>query len=148
MGTWREIFSDNSPVCFLNSKFQPSVIDKKYFSPLHFLATFDDDIFGTRTADRQLKMTRSRRADCAGHSADALADALFCIVAAIQFWRSGDAQKESLRKMLMTLISRNGEEAVKDFIVLTDPVYEKGTFMEILSTVELRLFFVMLDNLL
>lgn len=144
----REMFSDTSPVCFLNSKLQPSVTDKKCFSPLHLLTTLDDDIFGTRAADHQLKMLNSCRADYRGQSADALADALFCIVGAIQFWRNGDAHTESLRIMLMTLISGNGEEAVKDCIVTAKRVYEKGKFMEIPSTVGLRLFFVMLDNLL
>ncbi|PXF41823.1 hypothetical protein BWQ96_08471 [Gracilariopsis chorda] len=58
---------------------------KVFFSPLHLLATLDDDLFGTRAANNQFKMISSRKAEREGHSADALADALFRIVLAIRF---------------------------------------------------------------
>lgn len=60
---------------------------KVFFVPLYLLATLDDDLFGTRAADNQVKMLSSRKADREGHSADALADALFLVVFALRFRR-------------------------------------------------------------
>lgn len=53
----------------------------------YLLATLDDDLYRTRAADGQVKMLSSRKADKEGHSADAVADALFRVVLALRFRR-------------------------------------------------------------
>lgn len=85
---------------------------KVFFSPLHLLATLDDDRFGRRASGNQVKMLRFRKADKEGHTADAVADALFRIVLAIRFRRRGEAQTDSVRKLLTTLNNGRGEEAL------------------------------------
>ncbi|PXF45600.1 hypothetical protein BWQ96_04605 [Gracilariopsis chorda] len=93
-------------------------------------------------------MISSRKADREGHSADALADALFRIVLAIRFRRRGEAQTESVRKMLVTLMDGRREEAVNGCIVTADRGYGKGAFMEILAEFGMGSVFVMPNHLL
>jgi hypothetical protein len=50
---------------------------KVFLTPLYTLATLDDDLYGTRSSDNQVKMPSSRKADKEGHCADSLADVLF-----------------------------------------------------------------------
>lgn len=47
------------------------------FVPLYQLLTLDDDIFGTRAVDNQVKSLSSRKNEIEGHTADSILDALF-----------------------------------------------------------------------
>ncbi|PXF43284.1 hypothetical protein BWQ96_06981 [Gracilariopsis chorda] len=121
---------------------------KVFFCPLHLLATLDDDLYGTRASDNQVKMLSARKADKEGHSADALADALFRIILAIRFRRRGEAQTESVKKLLSTVLDGRGEEANTGCIVTADRGYGKQSFLEILSGFGLSSVFVMPEHLL
>lgn len=66
---------------------------------------------------------------------------------AIQFRRREEAQTESIRKMLMTLMDRRGKEAVNRYIITADQGYGKEAFMEIICTVGLGSIFVMPNHL-
>lgn len=50
----------------------------------HFFSKPDNDLFGTRSVDNQVKKLSNRKADKEGHSADVVADALFCVVLGIR----------------------------------------------------------------
>ena len=115
---------------------------------MHLLATLDDDLFGTRASDKQFKMLGSRKADKEGHSADAVADALFRIVLAIRFRRRGEQQTESVRKLFSILMDGRGEEALNGCIATADRGYEKQKFIEVLSAFGVSSVFVMLNHLL
>lgn len=53
--------------------------------------TLADDLFGSRASDNQVKCVSNRKADREGHFADAVADALSCVVLALQFKRRGES---------------------------------------------------------
>ena len=57
---------------------------------LHCFATLDDDLYGTRFSDNQVKCFSGRKADKEGHCADALADALFRLTFMVSFRRRGN----------------------------------------------------------
>lgn len=104
---------------------------KIFFVPLHMMATLDDDLFGTRAADNQVKMLRSRKADNDRHSADAVADVLFRVILALRFRRKGEVQLVSVRKLLETLLEGRGEESLSSLIVTADRSHGKEAFMEL-----------------
>lgn len=58
---------------------------------LHLFLTLDDDLFGTRASDNQVKSLSARKVDKEGHSADAVADALSRIIFALRFRRRGES---------------------------------------------------------
>ena len=58
-------------------------------NPVHTLATLDDDLYGTRAGDNQVKSINSRKADQERHTADSIADAFFRITLMVRFRRRG-----------------------------------------------------------
>lgn len=62
--------------------------------------TLDDDQFGARESDNQVKMLSARKADKEGHLADVIVDALFRILSAIRFRRRGESQSDSATKLV------------------------------------------------
>lgn len=65
---------------------------KVFFCPLQNIATLDDDLFGTRATDNQVKTLSARKADKEGHSFDSIAEALFRVLMGIGFKRRGEPQ--------------------------------------------------------
>jgi len=95
-----------------------------------------------------VKTLSSRKGDWEGHSADAVADALFRIVLALQFRRRWKTQLDSVRKMLMTLTESCGEDASNECIVTADRGYGKASYMEFLTEFGFSSVFFMPDHLL
>ena len=93
-------------------------------------------------------MLSSRKADREGHSADAVADALFKIVFAIRFRRQGESQILSVRKLLSVLMDGRGEEVMGGCIVTADIGYGEEVFMNLQSEFGVGSVFVMPDHLL
>jgi hypothetical protein len=60
-----------------------------FLTPNHTYATVDDELYGTRATDNQVKTLSTRKADREGHCADAIADALFRITFFVRFRRRG-----------------------------------------------------------
>lgn len=118
------------------------------FTPLYQMATLDDDLFGTRAADNQVKMLSNRKADREGHSADAVADALFRIVLALRFRRRAEPQHVSVRKLIDSLMDGRGEKSITGCIVTADRGYGNERFMKILMEQGLGSIFVMPDHIL
>ena len=56
---------------------------ERVFAQLRLAVTVDDDLFGTRAVDNQVKMISSRKVDEERHSADLKEDALFIFVLSV-----------------------------------------------------------------
>jgi hypothetical protein len=63
---------------------------KVFLTPMQLFATLDDDLYGTEASDNQVKTLSLRKADREGHTADAIADALFRVTLAVRFRRRGE----------------------------------------------------------
>lgn len=119
-----------------------------FFCSLNLIGTLDDDLFGTRAADNQVKTLSARKADKEGHSEDAIADALFRVVLGLRFRRREELHTESVRKLLITVLDERGEEALNGCIIAADRGYGKDSFLEILSGHGLSSIFVMPEHLI
>ena len=62
---------------------------KLFLSPNHTFGTLDDDLYGTRAKDNQVKSLSARKADKEGHTAHAIADAIFRVNLMVRFSRRG-----------------------------------------------------------
>lgn len=80
-----------------------------------------------------MKTLSARKADREGHSADAVADALFRNVLALRFRRRDETQLDLVRKMLMVLTENCGGDASSGCIVTVDRGYGKASVMELLG---------------
>ncbi|PXF43196.1 hypothetical protein BWQ96_07071 [Gracilariopsis chorda] len=93
-------------------------------------------------------MLGARKADRDGHSADALADALFRIILAIRIRRRGESQTESVRNLLTALLDGRGDEWLNSCVVTADCGYGKEAFTDILTENGLLSVFVIPDHIL
>ena len=99
---------------------------------MHLLATLDDDLYGTRAADNQVKNLSSRKANREGHSADVTAYALFRIIMALRFRRRGETVVDPVRKLVSTLTEGRGEQALGGFTIKADRGYGKESILKCL----------------
>lgn len=74
-----------------------------FFIPNFLFSRLDDDLYGTRAKDNQVKTLSSRKADEEGHVADAIADALFRITLCLRFRRRGESQSANVEKLINDL---------------------------------------------
>jgi hypothetical protein len=88
---------------------------KIFLTPNHTFATLDDDLYGTRAADNQVKTLSARKDDREGYCADALADALFRITLFVRFRRRGKAQAENVHNLLNCVLESRGEQSFHGF---------------------------------
>ena len=98
---------------------------KAFVTPNHLLATLDDDLYGTRASDNQVKTLGNRKADKEGHTVDAIADALFRITLAIRFRRRGETQASNVKRLVESLLEGRGEQSVHGLVVTGDRGYGK-----------------------
>lgn len=96
-----------------------------FFEVLYLLLTLEDDLFGTRATDNQVKTLRSRQDDRHGQSADAIADALSRIIFGLRFWRRRETQIDSVKTLLTYLFDGKVEEARNSCVVTADRGYGK-----------------------
>lgn len=80
----------------------------------------------------QVQMLNDRKAEKGGHSADAVADALFGVELGIRLKRRGESQTESVAKLLANILHEKEEEALKSCIITADRGYGKNYFLIIL----------------
>ena len=100
-----------------------SMTRKIFLTPVHTFATLDDDLYGTRAKDNQNKSLSSRKADREGHTADAIADALFRVTLVIRFRRRGERQTSNIRHIIITLIECRGEQSIHGLVITADRGY-------------------------
>ena len=67
--------------------------------------TLDDDLFGSRARDNQVKNISTRKADKEGHCANALCDALFLVCLALRFRSRGETNVSNYIKLVDVLSS-------------------------------------------
>lgn len=84
------------------------------------MLTIDDDLFGTRTGDNQVKTFSNREADKKGHAADTIACTLSRVVFGLRFRRSGEGQLVGVKTLLNDLFDINGTNAVNLCTVTAD----------------------------
>jgi hypothetical protein len=96
---------------------------KVFLTPMHTFATLDDDLYGTRAGDNQVKTLSIRKADREGHTADAIADALFRITLAVRFRRRGEQQSANVLRLISTLIEGRGEQCLHGLLLTADRGY-------------------------
>lgn len=79
-----------------------------FLTPAHTIVTLDDDLYGTRSKDNQVKTLSARKADREGHAADVVSDALFRLTYAVRFRRRGQSQSDNVEKLLDVLMEGRG----------------------------------------
>ena len=102
---------------------------KVFLVPTHLLATLDDDLYGTRANDNQVKTLSARKADKEGHTVDAIADALFRITLAVRFRRRGESQTSNVRSLIEYLMEGRGEQSMHGFVITADRGYGRVSLM-------------------
>lgn len=123
-------------------------VRKVFFSTMHLFATLDDDLFGTRAADNQVKTISARKADKEGHVADVLADALFRIVMGLRFRRRGEKQEVAIRRLMENVTDGRGEAALVGLTLTADRGYGKEAIVGILAELGISSMFILPEHLL
>lgn len=121
---------------------------KLFFNPRYLFATLDDDLYGTRAMDNQVKTLSARKADKEGHTADALADALFRITLALRFRRRGQGQCDNVDKLLNDILDGRGKQSLLGFVITADRGYGKLSLLKKLLKNGIGSILVMPEHLL
>ena len=133
---------------FLSLKWQHTVCLVRVLSPSYTFATLDDDLYGIRASDNQVKTTSSRKAGKEGHCVDALADALFCVTLMVRFRRRGESQASNVEKLVRTVVDARGEESLSGFVFTADRGYGKMSMIAFLARKGIGFIFIMPEHLL
>ena len=91
-----------------------------FFVPDHIMVTLDDDLYGTRSRENQVKSISTRKADKEGHSAIAVCEALFRPTLAIRFCRRGEKQELTVNEVMRSLIGNCGQVSLKGMLLTAD----------------------------
>jgi YqaJ-like viral recombinase domain len=118
-----------------------------FLTPNHTYATLDDDLYGTRASDNQVKSLSSRKADREGHCADALADALFRITFFVRFRRRGRTQSDNVNQLLSSILESRGEQSFHGFTITADRGYAKMSLVKQLLKYDLGVVLIMPEHL-
>ena len=110
--------------------------------------TLDDDLFGTRARDNQVKKLSNRKADKEGHCADVVSDAIFRIVLGLRFSRRGESQEDNVNKLLDSLLSGLGQVSVSGLVLTADRGYAKMKLMKRLMGLGIGSMFIFPEHLL
>lgn len=76
------------------------------------VATLDDETYGCRAKDNQVKTLNNRKADAEGYCADVLADVCFRAPLGLRLRRRGVGQDENVSILLTNVAKRGGTIAV------------------------------------
>lgn len=102
---------------------------KIFLTPVHTFATLDDQLYGTRAEDIHVKTTSMSKADREGHSADAVADALFRLTLMVRFRRRGEQQAINVQRLIDNLVEGRGEHSLHGLTLTADRVYGNMTLI-------------------
>ena len=78
------------------------------FDTKPWYAHLEDDLYGTRSMDNQVKTLSARKADREGHCAEAIEDALFRITFFVRFRRKEHTQTENVNQLLNCVLEIRG----------------------------------------
>lgn len=121
---------------------------KVYLHTTQMFATMDDDLFGTRSNNNQVKSISARKADREGHSADVIAEALSRVVIALRFRRRAESQVASVRKLLNISLEERGEISFNGINITADRGFGKDDFVDLLNELGMSSIFIMPDHIL
>lgn len=99
-------------------------------SPNNTTVTLDDDLYGTRARDNQVKTLSARKADKEGHSADVICDAIFRITLGVRFRRRGETQATNVDRLLDVFVAGHGEISLRGIIASADRGYGSITLLK------------------
>lgn len=89
-------------------------------SPNHTTVNLDDELYGTRARDNQVKKLSNRKEDKEGHSADVICDAFFRITLGVRFRRRGENQARNVEQLLKSFTSGHGQLSLRRIIASAD----------------------------
>ena len=89
-----------------------------------------------------------RKADREGHSADAVADALFCITSTVWFRRREEEQTLNIEKLIEALLETRKEKKLTEFITTADRGCGNFSMVEGLERRGIGFVSIMLKSLL
>lgn len=119
-----------------------------FFIPNHLTITLDDDLYGTRARDNQVKTISSRKADTEGHSADAIADAFFRITLAVRFRRRGHSQESNVECMFRAVMQSVGQLSPRGIIVTADRGYGRLSLLSQMLSLGFCSMFIFPEHLI
>lgn len=92
-------------------------------SPTQSLLTLDDDLYGMRSRDNQMKMLSARKADKEGYITETVCDALFPLKLRVRFRRRGESQFSNVEKIFYSMTEDQGKMSLHGLIVTVDRGY-------------------------
>ena len=119
-----------------------------FFCRSFTLATLDDDLYGTRAVENQVKTLSARKVDREGHTADVIADELFKITLGIRFRRRGEGQHENVQKLLTHMLEGRTGQSLCGFTITADCGYGSLKLIEELNKQGVSAIFVMPGHVL
>ena len=119
-----------------------------FVNPVHTFATLDDDLYGTRAGDNQVKSISSGKADREGHTADAIADALFRVTLMVRFRRRGEKQSDNVKQLIRNLLEGHGEHSIHGLVFTADRGYGSMALLKLLLSYNIGSIFIMPEHLL
>ena len=123
-------------------------ICKVFLNPVYTFATLDDDLYGTRAKYNQVKSLSAREADREGHSADAIADALFRIIFMVRFRRRGEKQSHNVQQLVECLLEARGERSLHGLLFTADRGYVSMSLVRSLLSHGIGSIFIMPEHIL
>jgi hypothetical protein len=120
---------------------------KIFLQPSHSILTLDDDLYGTRASDNQVKHLSSRKADKEGHCADALAEPFTRVTVYVRFRRRGQRQEENVETMLSSVLREFGSQSVHGLVITADRGYGKIRMLQSLMSRGVHSLFIMPEHL-
>ena len=82
----------------------------------HASLTLDDDLYGNRAIDNQIKTISNRNAVKEGHCADAMADPFSRLTLYVRFRRRGQLQASSVHELLSTILKDKGRAITENLL--------------------------------
>lgn len=123
------------------------VLRKVFFETAHIFANLDEDLFGTRVKNNQVKSLSNSQADRKGHTADVIADVLFRVVIGLRCRRRCEMLETSVELMAMVTEGR-GEQSFNNFTLTFDRGYGKESLTNKVSNMGSSSMAVLPDHLL
>lgn len=113
-----------------------------FFVSDYSILTLDDDLYGTRSSDNQVKTLSARKADKEGHCAIAVADALFRSTIGIRFMRRGENQDACVQKVLERILDETGQINVNGVVMAADRGFGKISAIRKMASLGINILFI------
>lgn len=117
-------------------------------TPKFTTVNLNDDIYGTRARDNQVKALRNRKAGKEGHCTDWLCESCFRITLGARFRRRGGTQFRNAGKLLNELLEGHWIIFLRGVIVSVDRGYGSLKLLRLLISLGMCGIMIMLSNLL